>query len=571
MRVYLSSTLNDLEEERDAVRQALNGLATVVDSYLARDESVTHAVFDDLAGCDLYIGILGLRYGFVPPGRATSITQLEYEHARAQGLPRFVFLKNERSIVATNTDAYTREHPQERITAFRALVTSGDDTAPTTAFFDSIDDLRLAVLRAVTAYRARVTGGRAGFTGSKPHPWEIKYEVSIGYVPGTDDDLKEALAVQAQADRRVQIFSLSPADPNYLKTLDERVRQSRCVILAMSAASLPRLTAVRNTVIAAVASVRPRCAGVFALLVDVRADDLPPEMNAVFTDTFVTDSAAWRGQTAAGTYRALQQRRRALSPDSTDVTLVSVPFMVVALNEREAAEMQGVPDVLFARFGDSAAYRRRKFDAVYERVRALAPEWPRGFYGPSRAGWHPFGPAQQSMMSFVTLAARKINAAPPGTRERRLLRDAQLAVHAYGFDDYLDDRIGARQYIAEICSAGCLVVIDELALLHPTLRPHINRLLASNNTAVVAVSPCDPAYSALPPLLEDLSHLRVGNIVSRFSETEDLRCELAVNSVERLQRWLRLVLPELVTTLAQEQSDPSLVDKVDRLLPLTGR
>jgi hypothetical protein len=107
--------------------------------------------------------------------------------------------------------------------------------------------------------------------------------------------------------------------------------------------------------------------------------------------------------------------------------------------------------------------------------------------------------------------------------------------------------------------------VDEFALLHPDLRPQIDLLLSSNNAAVVSISACDPAFESLGSLLDEFSYLRVGNLFMRFRETEDARCELALNSVARFQRWLRFVLPELMITLGQRQSDPTLVDKADAL------
>ena len=107
--------------------------------------------------------------------------------------------------------------------------------------------------------------------------------------------------------------------------------------------------------------------------------------------------------------------------------------------------------------------------------------------------------------------------------------------------------------------------MDEFALLHPDLRPPIDALLSSNNAAVVSISACDPAYRSLGSLLDEFSYLRVGNLIARFRQTEDVRCELAVNSVDRFQRWLRFVLPELMITLGQRQSDPSLVNRADAL------
>ena len=68
MRVYLSSTLNDLGPERQAVKEALGGECTVVESYSADERSVRDSCLADVAECDRFIGIVCRRYGFIPPG-----------------------------------------------------------------------------------------------------------------------------------------------------------------------------------------------------------------------------------------------------------------------------------------------------------------------------------------------------------------------------------------------------------------------------------------------------------------------------------------------------------------------
>ena len=159
-----------------------------------------------------------------------------------------------------------------------------------------------------------------------------------------------------------------------------------------------------------------------------------------------------------------------------------------------------------------------------------------------------------------------MNAAPVGSRERRLLGEFRLVPHRYRFDEYLNDAAGSRDNLRRVCDAGCLVLVDEFALLHPDLRPAIDALLASNNAAVVSLSACDPLPIPLRDLLGDVSYLRVGNLLARFQQAEDVRCELALNCIERLQRWLRLVLPEVMATLAEAQGSPELVSRVDELL-----
>ena len=75
MKVYLSSTLNDLGPERQAVKDALGSECTVAESYTADERSVRESCLADVVGCDLYIAIIGRRYGFIPPGEARSITE----------------------------------------------------------------------------------------------------------------------------------------------------------------------------------------------------------------------------------------------------------------------------------------------------------------------------------------------------------------------------------------------------------------------------------------------------------------------------------------------------------------
>src|SRR4051794_21098709 len=101
--VYLSSTLTDLIAEREAVRQALSDECVVKHSYSASEDALIPSCLEDVANCDAYICVLGLRYGYIPSDRAAnpdklSITELEYRQAELHKLPRLVFVKDEDSI-----------------------------------------------------------------------------------------------------------------------------------------------------------------------------------------------------------------------------------------------------------------------------------------------------------------------------------------------------------------------------------------------------------------------------------------------------------------------------------------
>ncbi|MGZ0018185.1 nSTAND1 domain-containing NTPase [Nitrosomonas sp. wSCUT-2] len=142
MRVYLSSTLNDLLPERQTVREALGGECVVVESYIADERSVRDSCLADVAGCELYIGIVGRRYGHIPDGETHSVTELEYHQAVACNIPTLVFIKDDDEIKGKFHDAVTQENPPQLIEAFRQQIASR------AAFFKTVEDLKARVVKA---------------------------------------------------------------------------------------------------------------------------------------------------------------------------------------------------------------------------------------------------------------------------------------------------------------------------------------------------------------------------------------------------------------------------------------
>ncbi len=96
-KVYVSSTIADLEPERRAVLDWLRlARHQAVDSYLPDSDTVRESCLDDVAGCDLYVLVLGHRYGFQPEEgnpEGLSITHQEFRRAGDCGIPRVALLR----------------------------------------------------------------------------------------------------------------------------------------------------------------------------------------------------------------------------------------------------------------------------------------------------------------------------------------------------------------------------------------------------------------------------------------------------------------------------------------------
>ena len=68
--------------------------------FTARDAKPASYCVDSVRGCDIYVGLIGLRYGTpVRDQPEVSYTELEFDAAAEAGRPRFVFLLDENAIV----------------------------------------------------------------------------------------------------------------------------------------------------------------------------------------------------------------------------------------------------------------------------------------------------------------------------------------------------------------------------------------------------------------------------------------------------------------------------------------
>src|SRR6478752_3724847 len=116
LRVFVSSTLRELAEERRAVKNAIERLrlAPVMFELGARPHPPRSLYRSYLAQSDVFIGIYGDSYGWVAPDEEISGLEDEYNLAPA-GMPKLIYIK-------------TTQHRDDRLKELIDRIRS-DDTA----------------------------------------------------------------------------------------------------------------------------------------------------------------------------------------------------------------------------------------------------------------------------------------------------------------------------------------------------------------------------------------------------------------------------------------------------------
>jgi tetratricopeptide (TPR) repeat protein len=121
VRVFVSSTWLDLQPERTAVEHLLQRFREAkfvgMEYFGSRDETTRAASLAEVGQSDLYVGIIGGRYG-------SGITEAEYDAARSSGLACFVYFKQDATIP---DDAHDKEsEKRDGLARFKAKLADPD-------------------------------------------------------------------------------------------------------------------------------------------------------------------------------------------------------------------------------------------------------------------------------------------------------------------------------------------------------------------------------------------------------------------------------------------------------------
>jgi len=151
LQIFVSSTYTDMLTERQAVVEAIlmaGHIPAGMELFAAGDKSQLETIRRWIKESDVFMLILGARYGSLEPDTGTSYVQLEYEYALQEQKPVFAAVMSNECIDAKvksqGKDVLELQHP-DLYDAFKKSVLTR-----VCRFFDDTKDLKLIVHESIT-------------------------------------------------------------------------------------------------------------------------------------------------------------------------------------------------------------------------------------------------------------------------------------------------------------------------------------------------------------------------------------------------------------------------------------
>ncbi len=153
LQVFISSTYSDLKDERQAAVEAIlkaGHIPAGMELFTAGDKSQMVAIERWIDESDVFMLILGGRYGSIEPKTGLSYVELEYDYAVAQRKPTFAVVINDTAIearVKTAGTAVIEKINQKGLEQFREKVLKN-----ISSFFNDPKDVKLCVYESMSDY-----------------------------------------------------------------------------------------------------------------------------------------------------------------------------------------------------------------------------------------------------------------------------------------------------------------------------------------------------------------------------------------------------------------------------------
>ncbi len=201
LQIFISSTYTDLKPERQAAVEAIliaGHIPAGMELFSAGNESQLETVKRWIDESDIYLLILGGRYGTIEPSSQKSYTQVEYEYALHRGMPVFAVVINDDALeqkVKIHGQGVLELVNREKYMDFKSLALS-----KISKFFDEPKDIKLAIHETLADFLKRFQF--SGWISGKEVP-DIKLALEENIkMRKENDELKRKIKESVQVNKK---------------------------------------------------------------------------------------------------------------------------------------------------------------------------------------------------------------------------------------------------------------------------------------------------------------------------------------------------------------------------------
>jgi nucleoside 2-deoxyribosyltransferase len=208
LQVFVSSTFEDLKEERQAAVSTIlesGHIPAGMELFSATDQTQKEVIKKWIDESDVYMLILGGRYGSIDPDSGTSYTEWEYNYATETEKPLFAVVINDDALdakVAKDGRSMIEQINPQLLTEFRITVLSN-----MSSFFSDYKDIKLAIWQSITELNGREN--LVGWVSGAEVPDDQKLIIENAKLEGKIDELTtENMSLKIRLEEQVKEASL---------------------------------------------------------------------------------------------------------------------------------------------------------------------------------------------------------------------------------------------------------------------------------------------------------------------------------------------------------------------------
>ncbi|MXS81524.1 DUF4062 domain-containing protein [Nitrosomonas oligotropha] len=154
LQVFVSSTFTDLKKERQAAVMAIleaNHIPAGMELFAAGDKSQMEVIKHWIDESDVYLLILGKRYGSIDPGTLKSYIELEYDYALLKNKATFACVLDEQLQEGSKSENFIdiEKDTEEKLKKFREKVAS----SRIIKYWNNEYELKLSIIQALNQFQ----------------------------------------------------------------------------------------------------------------------------------------------------------------------------------------------------------------------------------------------------------------------------------------------------------------------------------------------------------------------------------------------------------------------------------